>query len=1019
MADERIDIEVTDKVAASIPTRLREIADQADRGTAALTKLKSALAALPSSQLAALSSAGSSSAQTLKALTAAVNGLDARLAAAASAANEVDSALSRVTSSATAAGKALGGVGTGAQDSARKMGTAANAGKTYATTMQQVSASTGLAGHQMGNLVAQLNDIGVSLAGGQNPLLVLIQQGSQIQYLASTVEGGFKTLLKATASLVIGQQQVSNASTAAAAANLANATAASTAAAAQAAQAGIAANLVIAEQGVAVAQTEAGAAAARLAVAEAAVSAARAAVAQATAPTVALTTALAQAELAQTAAAQAATIANAELATANARLAASAEAAAAAELQLARASAGTALGLGTVGAAIVGLGVVLAPLAVKFNQFHNEINQNSGLKDYINTLGLTKKELKELEGQTITYGDMANGVWMTVQEGLAGMQPVFDAIGAGIMAVVDLIWNTLKNFSFALTALFKGTYKAVITIWNQFPAAFADLFTQAVNLAISALEWVVNKSVDVLNYLGGSFEHQTLRRMENANAGAASRMGSDLLAGYTDAFHDAEAGYNAFVNRVVQNTNRAARTRLRNAANQIIEDRPEGRQRRGRQGRDEAAIAAERRAHALSQVNLQLDNELDRMRMLKDARAIEQRMDQITEALAQKRITLTEQEAAAIRAKVTEIERFRYVQAEMDRITEEALGPQRTLNAATEAAGILYRQGTIDLERYNAELAKANRAYQEATDPTFKFNEALDAAQRTLGLYGVELERANYLEQIRQEYQNRGLSIYDQSTGKLREEVAALVAKNDALRQQQFIQSQLGGVLDPILNQQREIAAQTEVYAELERLRQQDLINEDAYQQAKAALWVKYNEQKLNASADFFSALADVTKKGTGVVGAISKAAAVAEATIQGYLAVQRALASAPPPFNYVAAAAVAIKTGANVAGILSTNAGSFKDGGQFIVGGRSGVDKNNINMNVTKGERVTIETAKQQRANDNAGGPAPVVNANTKVVNLFDEREFVSAMDSDEGERVVMNIIRRNPSGIQAALSR
>lgn len=54
MADERIDIEVTDKVAASIPTKLREIADQADRGTAALTKLKSALAALPSSQLLSL-----------------------------------------------------------------------------------------------------------------------------------------------------------------------------------------------------------------------------------------------------------------------------------------------------------------------------------------------------------------------------------------------------------------------------------------------------------------------------------------------------------------------------------------------------------------------------------------------------------------------------------------------------------------------------------------------------------------------------------------------------------------------------------------------------------------------------------------------------------------------------------------------------------------------------------------------------------------------------------------------------
>lgn len=1016
MTTERIDIEVTDKVASTIPTKLRDIAAHAEKGVSALARLKNALAALPTSQLAALSAGANSSSNTIKSLTNIISGLEARLSTAAAAANEADSALTRVASAASAAGKAMGTVGAGAGQSTSKLNAASGAARTYATAMHGVSASTGLAGHQMGNLTAQLNDIGVSLAGGQNPLLVLIQQGSQIQYLASTVEGGFKTLLKATTALVIGQQQVSNAATQTAAANLASASAATTAATAQAAQAGTAANLVIAEQAVTAAQTQAGASAAALAIAEANVSAAQAAVTRSAVPTTAALAALNTAKLASAEASAAATIANAELAAAHVSLATSAEAAARAELQLAQASAGTALGLGVIGAALVGLGAVLAPLGVKFKQFHDQLNADGAIKDYVATLGLTKKELKDLEDQTITYGDMASGVWATIKEGAAGLNPLFEAIGAGIMFVIDLVYNTLKNFSFGLQALFKGTYRAVITIWNQFPAAFGDLFARAANVAISSLEWIANKAVEVLNYLGGSFESVTLKRMENANAGAAGRMGADLMAGYTDAFAEAEKGYNAFVDRVGKNTTKAARDRLKKGAADIISDRSEGSK---KTGKDPATTAAEKRAQALAQVNLQLDNEIDRMRLLKDARAIEQRMDQITEALAQKKIKLSTDEAAAIRAKVVEIERFRYVQSEMDRILEAAVGPQRTLNASTEAASLLYKQGAIDLQTYNAELEKASRTYAEATDPLFRFNEQLAVSSRLVGLYGVELEKANYLEEIRQEYANRGLSMYDATTGKLRAEVTEIIRKNDALRQQQQIQSQLGAVLNPILDQQNEIASEQALYTELQRLRDVDLINEDAYQQAKTALWLKYNDMRLSATSDFFGALASATKDGHGAVGAISKAAAVAQATIDGYVAVQKALASAPPPFNYIAAAAVAVKTGTQVAGIMSTNVGSYKDGGQFTVGGRSGVDANNINMNVTKGERVTIETAKQQRANDNQASGEPVVNANTKVVNLFDEKSFVGAMDSDEGERVVMNIIRRNPGGIQAALNR
>jgi hypothetical protein len=83
------------------------------------------------------------------------------------------------------------------------------------------------------------------------------------------------------------------------------------------------------------------------------------------------------------------------------------------------------------------------------------------------------------------------------------------------------------------------------------------------------------------------------------------------------------------------------------------------------------------------------------------------------------------------------------------------------------------------------------------------------------------------------------------------------------------------------------------------------------------------------------------------------------------------------------------------------------------MVQGKSGIDANNINMNVTKGERVTVETPAQQRANDNAGqGQAPVVNL--RNINVTDPRDLAAVLRSKEGETEIMNVIQNNPDAIR-----
>ncbi|THK35635.1 hypothetical protein EHS39_23695 [Ensifer sp. MPMI2T] len=70
--------------------------------------------------------------------------------------------------------------------------------------IQANNAATRIAAMQRTNLIYQLNDIGVSLASGMNPLLVLIQQGSQIATIYGASEGGIGRAFKETATMAAG-----------------------------------------------------------------------------------------------------------------------------------------------------------------------------------------------------------------------------------------------------------------------------------------------------------------------------------------------------------------------------------------------------------------------------------------------------------------------------------------------------------------------------------------------------------------------------------------------------------------------------------------------------------------------------------------------------------------------------------------------------------------------------------------------------------------------------------------------
>ncbi|MBS91041.1 phage tail length tape measure family protein [Sphingobium sp.] len=951
MAEERIDIEVTDKVDANAAKKLNQIADAADRGATYVDKLKSALANVNTSSVdklvSAMARADSAQAKLLNAQvrlsnaqdqgsmaaaklatqnqklateTARTEAASARAAAAATAAESaalrLAAAQQRVTASSTATGTAeeqlasdlarakaqfdAGEISIRAYVAAMNQARAASTGAAQpivdsangaANAAKTLEAAQSRTRSTNANIIAQLQDIGVSLAGGQNPLLVLVQQGSQLDYIARTTAGGWAGLVAQIVRLL--------------------------------------------------------------------------------APLTAI-------------------------------------------------------------AAAIGL------VYVGFKNFSSEIaaKHKPELEAYANSLGLTSKEmdklsnstvgaggkLKEFDVITITAADSWNGFKSAVAQGWDGLIAPFAQFGDTMTS----IWSTVVNFLYMAFLGFYASVKTLLDVIGKTAINVVKIVLNAImgtaNAIIMVIQGVINGVITGINFLAEGANgilsnlgfDKAIPEIDKVNLGIESISQNmfelekyNIGETFTKNVQEANNTIQGFKQAWDEAATAAAKARIAALAAAIIDNRGPGK-------KAKVDHTAEKEAFNIGMVNMKLDDELARMKLLKDAREVQQRMDTIEQQLAQKKITLNATERASILAKVQAIQDYKYVQQEMDRIYDEINAPLKTYNASIAAATQLLNEHNISQDQFNQEKVKAGRILAEATDPLFQLKEAQDAAAVSVNLFGVELDRANYYETVRQAMLSKGIVLSQSYVAGTNAEVDALIKKNDQLRQQQFIQSQLGGVLNPILQQNQEVEAKAGVYAQLEALRQQDLINEDTYQQALAALYVKYNEQRLTAASDFFGALAGVTKNGSGVVGAISKAAAIAQATIDGYVAAQKALASAPPPFNYIAAAAIGLKTGANVAAIMSTNVGGFATGGQFMVDGKSGVDANNINMNVTKGERVTIETPAQQRANDGGGGDgAPVVDARTKVVNLFDEKSFVGAMDSEEGERVVMNIIRRNRTDV------
>ena len=262
--------------------------------------------------------------------------------------------------------------------------------------------------------------------------------------------------------------------------------------------------------------------------------------------------------------------------------------------------------------------------------------------------------------------------------------------------------------------------------------------------------------------------------------------------------------------------------------------------------------------------------------------------------------------------------------AAVSRIKEE-------LAAYTAASDIRLRalRSQIDAQvQHNMQLA-----VERGDLESIKRLEEERAMTRTLGhvgLVGGDFDAAKRVEALRQQYdeQKRALERAAVDNPELKPQIDLAQANLKRKHDQDLLGA--GGLSDLYSGTQdyaqQQLDQMQRMYAQIDTWRGDDVTKEAAAQQMKAELDARISQKKLQGAQQFFGTLASMQNSNIKELAAIGKAAAIAQATIDTYVGMDKALAQGGF-FGFAMAAAVGAAGFANIASIAST----------FEVGGWTG----------------------------------------------------------------------------------
>lgn len=226
-------------------------------------------------------------------------------------------------------------------------------------------------------------------------------------------------------------------------------------------------------------------------------------------------------------------------------------------------------------AAIIGGGLALAT---------RELNKENS--DLAAGLGLTEDQMEKVKNKGVTMGDVLVGTFNYVKDIIwSVLGPSITKIGDWFSEAMDKATTLSVQAIKVIVGGFLGGFRAVKAVWSSLPAVIGDLAISAANGAIRAVEWMINKAVTGINVVISAAKQLAavnpafasarglslltpvdLAEMANANAGAARTAGATIAREFAGGMADASGIVDRQLAAIAGSIEDAGRSRIRREA---------------------------------------------------------------------------------------------------------------------------------------------------------------------------------------------------------------------------------------------------------------------------------------------------------------------------------------------------------------------------------------------------------------------------------------------------------------------
>lgn len=613
------------------------------------------------------------------------------------------------------------------------------------------------------------------------------------------------------------------------------------------------------------------------------------------------------------------------------------------------------------------------------------------------------KEFKELEGVIDeVYQSITQATDQETKNWLAQYTTFYDGVGSGFAGVAKGIARTID----AIAGLLTGLGIAVVRAFAGVPDAIKEMFNRTYNAVVGVVENMINTVINGVNKMRNAVGMDLLETVKFDRKQVDTKFFETYgrnIAQSIDAGFQQQGGFmEKWVDGVFTRAQAIGKERAAKLSNQTGVDLNQAMGTFKAPGPDEKEL--EKRRKELEKLKNELRSLLD---------------------------TIAPVEGAIL----------------------EMAKAEETLKKALDKG--LFGTGDESVAKYNRYLGLMREHFKDIIDPLGKVNREMDEQIRLLGMSSRARQVESEYMKIEKDLRSQGITLTQEETAALRSKIEMLQRQNELVAAQdqmlansveqrrafntqieamnnllakpssgftagdaqRQVMGMLGGMGIDTAGMQGQMQAQLELiqtyYAQLDMLRQKNLISEQDYSNAKVQLAQRENELKTQNYRNFFGTLAGLQSSNIKELAAIGKAAAITQAIMNTYEGATKALAQGG--IYGAAMAAVVVAQGmAQVAAIRSQQTPGFMTGGNFTVGGTGGADSQMVAFRATPGEQVTVSTPTQVRKGTAAQGQgkqtsaAPTV-VTPKIINVLDPSIVGDYLGTDEGEQLIMNVVQRN----------